>query len=320
MSRFLTQITKTTESLTGCLNKSVWLIISAILLFMLASLLYRCTTSNKPKSTNPRPTTIHINSSHQKVFRDCMAKARTAAEKAAEEELIELIAQMNRSIEETFLPWYFSYITQQGLQIKNLYYTAASTITQTPADKKMADYIQQQFNAQVISPEALQLRIQNIAERVVNIYFTELNTQLSLNVDYTVTTPSLDNTPATPAKICSYAEGLREIPVTVKVITGAGVYQVSKLVCSRLVLPRAGAVGIARGTAMTAGKLSIVVTVAVIVWEVADHYFMVKRNKPALQKALADYLDEYKQQLRAELLRVLDDVEYQTAAQLRDGS
>ena len=91
----------------------------------------------------------------ESVDRELLLAARTASAYAgayAEAGLDLWLGRVRRYTDETFVPWYTSYWTQEWLAVKFAWYQSEETNGEAEAERRLAAYLQEKYQAQVLEP------------------------------------------------------------------------------------------------------------------------------------------------------------------------
>jgi len=298
------------SAMCGCLTRSLWLIATIAILLLFCALLYRCTTSKHPNSYRQ---SIQIAPSKKVYHHTVFKKARDAADIAAEKLLSDWIDQIQRDIDEKYLPWHFSYLNQQSMQLRQAYFATAGLVTDTPASEKMIEYLQREFESRVLSPETAQLKYRNITAQVISVFFAELTNQLTMQLEYSVPTAEWQQYLDSTAQISSRIQGLRNVPLPMKAATSFGAIKAGQMICRSSLMAKLGFSAVTKGTATTLSKVSLWTTAATLLWECWDHAHTVSVNKPLLRESLSKYLDQVKTELHGEIMKTVTDIEMQVS-------
>jgi hypothetical protein len=87
-------------------------------------------------------------------------------------------ASVHKRNETDFIPWFTSYWTQQRLAIKVAWYKLGSEEGMDPVEKKLAAYLQDQYNDRVLEPVAGKIDPDAVRERSTALYIQLLGEQI----------------------------------------------------------------------------------------------------------------------------------------------
>lgn len=322
-SRFL-------ESLCSVTGKIAWSIVGLIVIATLGRYtLFRPRTADAPKPQAVREISIEQPIDWGDVDEEVQNALKAAGEKShtyGKAELDRWTGELQQRIDDDFLAWYFGYWQQQWLGLKAMGYWVADNrvvekfFGQQPSMAEgITEDVQEEFAKRVLRPEISQLRIERIAETMVQLYVEELDRQLApIPEKYSIPPADWDRYLGDLALLSTSVEGKGNVPVSLKTIALAGVgggtvagvriYQALKPVIakvgSKITLKAAGkgageavvVLATKTGTkvaAKTGGKfLGPIIGMGVIIWDVWDHQHTRKVELPVLRRNLADYLAE----------------------------
>jgi hypothetical protein len=109
------------------------------------------------RAPDPRPPVYIPESTWQQVDRDIVAAstaARRPAGNYARGSMKAWLASVRQRTEADFIPWYTGYWTQQWLAIKVAWYKMSAGQEEDPAVERLAAYLQEQYQEQVLGPVA----------------------------------------------------------------------------------------------------------------------------------------------------------------------
>ncbi|WAB99724.1 MULTISPECIES: hypothetical protein [Pseudomonas] len=86
--------------------------------------------------------------------------------------------QVQQRTESDFIPWFTGYWTQQWLTLKVAWYKLNSGEGREPAEKRLALYLQEQYQKRVIEPVAEQINPEVIRDRACELYVQLFGQQL----------------------------------------------------------------------------------------------------------------------------------------------
>ncbi|NSX20075.1 hypothetical protein HTV13_09540 [Pseudomonas putida] len=86
--------------------------------------------------------------------------------------------QVQQRTESDFIPWFTGYWTQQWLTLKVAWYKLNSGEGREPAEKRLALYLQEQYQNRVIEPVAEQINPEVIRDRACELYLQLFGQQL----------------------------------------------------------------------------------------------------------------------------------------------
>lgn len=341
------------ESTRRILTNGVWLVLVIVILAGVGHLLIGLDKSLqgedlrervRPSPPGERRLTPSADwSAVDQVTLQALRDSRLEAEAYLSGALDTWIDEMKARVDGDFLDWYFGYWTQQVLGLKSLWQYGAQKVfpnAASGAEKLMAE-IQEEFAQRVLRPELASLELQRIAREMATIYVDGLRQRLTaIPESYSIPGVAWEEYLAGIAITTANAEGNREVPVTLKALTGVGAgggaLLVTKLTALGAKLSAKTAAGAAGGAATklaaktgakvaakAGGKfLGAIVGVGVLVWDLWDHNQTERENRPILQEALYDYFVEWKDILMRDpqdgLASTLAELEFQAAAAMED--
>lgn len=344
--------TKFLKAFGSAVTKVIWSIVGLVVICAMGRwMLFRPRPAEAPRTQVVREVSIEKPVDWGDVDAD-VQKALTAATERAhaygKAELDRWTSELQQRIDDDFLNWYFSYWQQQWLGLKSMGYWAADSrlvekfFGQQPSiAERITEDVQEEFAKRVLRPQIAQLRIERVAETMVQVYVEELDRQIApIPEKYSISPADWDSYLGDLALLSTSVEGKGNVPVSLKTIALAGVgggtvagvriYQALKPLILKLtskVTLKAGARGTgqavravaaktgAKVAAKTGGKLlGPIIGVGVIIWDVWDHQHTKKVERPILRRNLADYLGEMEYCLLDEpgnglmsVIRQLDD-------------
>ena len=352
-SNGLKKVADNLESTRRILTNGIWLILVVVILAGVGHLLLSLdqtlqgdstTGSIRPSEPGERRLTPSADwSVVDKATLDALRESRQEAEEYLSQALDDWIDEMKVRVDTDFLDWYFGYWTQQVLGLKSLWQYGAQKVFPNAASgaEKLMGEIQEEFAQRVLRPELASLELRRIAREMATIYVDGLRRRLTeIPETYSIPGVAWDEYLAGIAITTANAEGNREIPVTLKALTGVGAgggaLLVTKLTALGAKLSAKTAAGAAGGAAAklaaktgakvaakAGGKfLGAIVGVGVLVWDLWDHNQTEKENRPTLRLALFDYFEEWKEILMRDpqdgLASTLAEMEFQAAAAIED--
>ena len=272
------------------------------------------------------------------VIRRGMEHAYAKAEHYALGEVGAWVGQLQVRVDEDFLPWWFSYLNQQGIMLKTAGWWCLSTPVaegllgkQDAVEARLERLVEREFHARVLQPRSAQLRMEKITRETIEIYLCSLQEELaSAKVEYSVRNHDfpgyLDGVAATVAAL----EARRQVPLVVKGVSagsGMAALRLGRVLVARvrqLIMRRMGR-EMLEGGMMMAGRYAARgagwwVAGACVAWDLADHLRKTRQNLPVLRRSLATFLGELENQVLHDqgcgVLTTLDGVQRDVLAQL----
>lgn len=301
--------------------KAIKFIISIFIIIIITASLGRflLAENEEPRTTDSQNTNTIVTTiawdQVDKEIVNSLEEARNSAEIYASEEVDKWVKDQMTRVDENFLDWYFSYWNQQKKDIVSLYHTLIHSFNNDypTAAEKITEEFQKQYAVRVFRPEISQLRLERLAQEVVDLYVIELKKNLN-NIPGKYSIPSneweryLDN-----ISIMVYdANGNRDIPLSLKTIStstiGGSVLlagalksvpvtfgnKISAKLAGKAVAEMATKTGTAMGAKLGVKFIGPIVGAGIIIWDVADQYENKKVNKPILRQNILDYYEEIK--------------------------
>lgn len=320
-----------------CLSQAIILVVTAIALAGIG----KCTLAHRaPKPIPPTQasTIVHGTVDWSGVNETLIAaidSAASAARTNALHEIDALVSNMMIRADRSFLPWFFGYWVQQEIGLKSTYYWFLSKALpgQPAPEDRITGEIAQEFSTRVIRPETLQLELQRIARQSLQTFITSLGTNVAnIQAQYNIQSADWQRYLDNLAAITIQTEANRRVPLTLKAIV------TSSAACMVIVLQHMPPITevvlgsmLARALRRTAmskasgliglrfgGKyLPTIIAVAVIVWDIGDHYWTRHTNMPLLRASIAEYLDALKPLLVDEAMRPVRDLQVELASAIK---
>jgi hypothetical protein len=255
---------------------------------------------------------------------DAVAYARPAVE--------QWMGRVRRYTEETFIPWYTSYWTQEWLAVKVAFSRSDDPDGDAVAVRKLAGYLQEKYIAQVLEPASEEIDPSGILLQATRMYVGALAEKIeAIGERYQLPEKAyqrrLDQIPAisvgdTVVQLASLValiqsrdlNGLAPYAALMEQIESQGVYVNSRLSEGRL-SPIASAVaetfvrkivargGAAAAAAVVGGPAGFAISLGITGLGVAEH----NKQKPELEAQLREILGPAMEQMQRNLL---DDPRY----------
>ena len=332
------------------LVRITWLLVAVVILATVGrSLLEKGAPSGKSVSGPPAesevlekriPPPVDWSAVDRDVVR-AMRQAREQAEAYADQQLQQWLDEMMQRVDENFLPWYFSYWTQQVIGLKGLWQYGRHALDQDVPTAEMAvqELVEREFAKRVLRPHLAELRLQRIVRETVWRYVDTLRQHLSLLPRRYHIPPRAwsEHLARLTLTVRDFDSG-REVPLTLKALTVAGgggaVLLAAKMkgVLSKALgksmgkaVGKVGAKVAAKAGGEAAAKaggklLGLTLGIGILLWDVWDHQKTVEENRPLLRQAIAEHLQMMKDQLlhdpEAGLSSVFRQMEQQLVHQL----
>jgi hypothetical protein len=133
------------------------------------------------RAPDPRPPVYIPGSTWQQVDRDIVAAstaARRPAGNYARGAMKAWLASVRQRTEADFIPWYTGYWTQQWLAIKVAWYKMSAGQEEDPAVERLAAYLQEQYQEQVLGPVAREIDPDAVRGQATKLYVQLLGEQV----------------------------------------------------------------------------------------------------------------------------------------------
>jgi hypothetical protein len=288
------------------------------------------------------------------VDKDVKAALKTshdAADVYAGEKLETWLQELEKRIDEDFLPWYFDYWQQQWLGLKALGYRLEETEVvkkvlgeEASAAERISREIQEEFAARVLQPQIAQMRVERIGDETVEVFLSQLRKSLKIiPAKYRIPRPVWERHLEDIALLTSGVEGNRRISIPLKAITVSGVAVTAEVAKAlKPAIERIGSKMAAKAAAREAEEAALkvsgqagakvaakfggrwlgpIILLAAIAWDLWDHHHTVEVERPILRKSLVEYLGEMKHSLLYEpetgLMSVIHSLELNVVASLK---
>lgn len=306
--------------LLGAATRFLWIIVVVVLLALVGRWLFfsgggvdsRPRIQTKP--VLPRVDWSRVDADVAVVLRD----GRQAAANFAATRLDEWIAANMERVDQEFLPWYFSYWTQQELGLKSLLYQVVHWVDSgTPtAAERVTRRVQEEFAARVLRPQVAQMELERLVKDTVALYSETVRSGLDAVAGrYDIHPAEWERYTTDVAVMVRQAESGRSVALSLKAMTAVAaggavvLYRLLRPAIARLtaklsarmagraatkMASKTGAQAAARAGGRFAGAL---IAVGVIIWDVWDHYETKKKALPVLRQNITDYFKELKQAL-----------------------
>ena len=239
----------------------------------------------------------------------------------------------------------FSYWTQRILGIKALFYKGIHFVFKNypNAVEKITEEIQKEFANRVLIPPLAQKRLEQITENTVKVFISNLSNELAeIPEKYNIPVEDWENYLKNIAITIKNVEGNRRTKLSLKVLTLgtiAGSVKIVKIIMPYLkkigakigekvgskVAAKAGAKIFSKIATKTGAKIASkfsgemlgpIVGVAVLFWDLVDHYRTEKINRPILRKNLYEYVDAMMEDFLNDIMGVIDGITEQIITSL----
>jgi len=304
----------------GAATRFLWIIVVVVLLALVGRWLFfkGSGLDTRPKiQTKPLVARVDWSRVDAEVAR-VLRRGRTAAEAFAGQHLDEWIAANMERVDMEFLPWYFSYWTQQELGLKSLLYQVVHWVDSgTPtAAERITQRVQEEFATRVLRPQVAQMELERLVKDTVSLYAETVRSGLNdVAGKYDIHPAEWERYTTDVAVMVRQAESGRGVALSLKAMTAVAaggavvLYRLLRPAISRLtarlsarmagrtaakMASKTGAQAAARAGGRFAGAL---IAVGVIIWDVWDHYQTKKKALPVLRRNILDYFSELKQAL-----------------------
>lgn len=251
---------------------------------------------------------------------ESMVAAYGKAESYASARLDEWISNVMAKADADFLPWYFGYINMKIRELKSLGYGIGHWFSSlVPSSEEVAlEELEYALNSRLIQPETTQLVFENILRETTRVYNDALSDRLSkIQVKYEIPSPewkkyltdlshviqdsgtSMTSTPVKGAVAVLGAGSLAVSSVGLEClkVLKSGLGKLFSKVTGKTVA-KVGAKTAAKAGGKAIGKFAgPIITVAVLVWDIADYKMTESKDKPILRQNINDYLVNVKSAL-----------------------
>jgi hypothetical protein len=314
------------SGLIHSLSRLLWVLIVIVILIVLGRLTFfkssKTDTGLKPRDVKVVEK-VDWTEVDQKV-REVMTEAREETAGSMEYRIDDWVAAKMERVDSDFLPWYFSYWTQQKLGIEGLLSQIVHWINSgsPSAAEAITETVQLEFANRVIRPQIAQMEMERIINDVIFSYTERLQDKLKkIPEEYRIEPAAWDRYLNDLSVMVSGVEANRQVPISLKALAGltAGgtlvLFQSLRPALSRLgagVSSKLAAKTSAKMATKTGGKvagkmggkfLGVVIGIGIIIWDVWDHHRTVQTAKPVLRQNIQDYMGELKHS-------ILNDPEY----------
>ncbi|MGV6395703.1 hypothetical protein ACTUVN_000754 [Pseudomonas caspiana] len=119
----------------------------------------------------------------QQVDREIVSASRDATEQVkvfARGSMDHWRTRVYQQTEERFIPWFSSYWTQEWLSMKVSWYALSASGEQDASAKRLADYLLQEYQEQVLAPVAVEIDPDAILGQATDFYIQLLDQQLKV--------------------------------------------------------------------------------------------------------------------------------------------
>lgn len=305
------------SDLLKSISRLLWVIVIIILLASLGKM-FLPKSEKGPKTFEPHK--VNINepidwSQVNKAVADALKAAREETENLASEKLDQWINEKMKRVDNVFLEWYFGFWTQQWIGLKAIWYKGKEWIfsNSKSAAEEITGMVQEKFTTSVIVPQTSQKQIERIISEVMNHYARALKGKLdNIPMQYEINPADWNLYIREISEITTTVDADRSVPLSLKVIFGAGVGVSLRLISSlkpvikkivakistKLAAKKAASIAIKKGGQVAArfgGRfLGPIVAIGIIIWDIWDHRNNVKVAKPKLRQSILDYFKEVK--------------------------
>ena len=329
------------EIIRRCAVTILWATVIIVVLFAANKVLFS-NTVNDPSSQSLPKKELSIESavSYQKINKEileALAKARSAAMERADAELNGWIKDRMDLVDPCFLDWYFSYWTQQYMELSGIYHSTLHFLFSSHPDSKQKTLqtIQKEFEKRVMQPETSAMEMEVITKNAMVEYASRLRSELDIIArNYDVHDQEWNRFVRDISKITSDMDLESTVPLKFKVATGlagnivlAGPYRkmvesIGKRIGSRITSKyAAGPMAKLFGRTVlkvTAGLFGPVVITSVWLWDYYDHARSEAAYRPVLKRSIEEYLALVKEKLLNDsdngILAIIRAVEEQVMA------
>ncbi len=248
-----------------------------------------------------------------------ITNAHSQSQSFASKKLDQWVNELMTRVDHSFLDWYFNYFNQKKLEFSTpfvwltsaaAHWTNANNPSPTQAvAEKLTENFQTEFAKRVLRPKVAQLELENITKETINFYVAQLSQNIAdIQSSYKIPQGDWERYLGDIAITVNDTEG-NISNLSLKILTGGSAYLLTKAMIptvtkigSKVVTSFAGKAG-AKMAAKTGGAVAAklgaelldpIVGVGIIIWDVWDFNHTVAVEKPILQDAISDYLQQVK--------------------------
>jgi len=230
--------------------------------------------------------------------------AKASALETASNDLDSWVHDIMERVDPGFLDWYFSYWTQQKMQLKGLYHNAFHLIysRHPPAEEKILQQIEAEFEKRVLQQRLAQKELEVIAQQAMNQYIKVLRQELDLIAKrHKIPKAEWERYLEDISLLSQNLEPKRTVPLALKGVisygSGIALSKQIKLMISNIrekIAMKLASKGAAGKAVKTAGKVlgklfGPAIAVATVAWDVWDHTRSEKEYRPILKENIRSY-------------------------------
>ena len=267
--------------------------------------------AKNPSQEIPQAPSIEPAIPYKKLHEEILTALKTAKSSALETAsngLESWVHDIMERVDPGFLDWYFSYWTQQKMQLKSLYHNAFHLISSRhpPADEKILQQIEAEFEKRVLQQGLAQKELEVIAQKTMNKYTQVLRKELGLIAKrHKIPKAEWDRYLEDISLLSQNLEAKRTVPLALKGVisygSGIALSRKIKLMTSGMrekigmKLASKGAAGkavttVGKAAGKVLGKLfGPVIAMTTIAWDVWDHTRSEKEYRPILKENIRSY-------------------------------
>jgi hypothetical protein len=302
-------------------SKVLWVLVILIVLGVLGkTLLFKKSGSgDRSRQITKKPVITKVD--WTRINRDvqsAMSKTRLHIQELAAEKLNVWIKNQMKRVDGDFLPWYFSYWTQQKIGLKSLMYQVLNWVDSDnpPPAERITEEVQEEFASRVLRPQIAQLEVERILTEVITEYSTRLSREFKkIPGEYHIKQADWDRYLQDIAVMVKNVEANRQTSLSLKAIAGvtAGgmvlMFRSIKPLITRIgsrISSKMAAKAASRMATKTGGKVAAklggrfigtIIAVGIIIWDVWDHFQTKKKALPVLRQNIQDYLNEVRESI-----------------------
>lgn len=327
------------------LSRFLWLAVILIVLVVLGKLfLFKGSDTTGPDTRPVKKPVVQkvrweeINADIARV----MAEVRQDTETAAGKKLDLWIDKQMVRVDGDFLPWYFSYWTQQKIGLKSLLYQVLNWVDSDnpPPAERITREVQEEFANRVLRPQIAQMEIERIINETITRYSSQLKEEFQkIPQEYDIRRADWERYLGDIAIMVKNVEANRRTSLSLKAVAGvtAGgmilmlrsirpiITKITSRISARMASKAASRMATKTGSQVAArmgGRfVGALIAVGIIIWDVWDHYQTRKKALPVLRQNIHDYFQEVKQSILNDpehgIMTVIYDLETRMSEKLK---
>ncbi|WP_235777372.1 hypothetical protein [Pseudomonas piscis] len=148
-------------------------------LFVLGLLVLAGCANRSPEPMAPAPVAPATWRQVDRALLEASARATAQAEVYAQGSMEHWRTRVYQQTDESFIPWFSGYWTQEWLSLKVGWYSLNSGGDSDQAARRLALYLQEQYQQRVLAPVALEIDADQITAQAMEFYVQQLRLQLA---------------------------------------------------------------------------------------------------------------------------------------------